>query len=89
MIDNEGLGRKSSKVCCIYHKPRAVGESESEDDSSSGDESGDDGDARPTGRGKGCGHGEGKGKRKPSPNAYERMPKYGRDEKGRGKGEGS
>ncbi|MCJ1283860.1 hypothetical protein MMC26_003191 [Xylographa opegraphella] len=35
VVDNEGLGRKSSKVCCIYHKPRAVGESSSESDSSS------------------------------------------------------
>lgn len=37
VIDNEGLGRKKSKVCCIYHKPRAVGESSSEEDSSSSD----------------------------------------------------
>jgi protein phosphatase 1 regulatory subunit 11 len=41
VIDNEGLGRKSSKVCCIYHKPRAVGESSSEDDSSSSDSDSD------------------------------------------------
>jgi protein phosphatase 1 regulatory subunit 11 len=42
VVDNEGLGRKSSKVCCIYHKTREIGESSSEDDSSS-DESSDDG----------------------------------------------
>lgn len=41
VIDNEGLGRKSSKVCCIYHKPREFGESSSEDDSSSDSDSGD------------------------------------------------
>lgn len=56
-IDNEGLGRKKSKVCCIYHKTREVGESSSEDDSSSDessdDESGDDGAARPVGGYKG------------------------------------
>lgn len=27
VIDNEGLGRKSSKRCCIFHKQRAFGES--------------------------------------------------------------
>ncbi|MCJ1414599.1 hypothetical protein MMC32_000926 [Xylographa parallela] len=37
VVDNEGLGRKSSKVCCIYHKPHPVGESSSE--SSSDDDS--------------------------------------------------
>ena len=94
-MDNEGLGRKSSKVCCIYHRPRAVGESDSESDSSdsdsdgdgSGNDSPDDGGARPVGgkRGRDCGHGhghdhgKGKAKRKPSPNAYERVPKQMRD----------
>uniref|UniRef100_A0A8C9UNR5 E3 ubiquitin-protein ligase PPP1R11 n=1 Tax=Spermophilus dauricus TaxID=99837 RepID=A0A8C9UNR5_SPEDA len=29
-IDNEHLGRRSSKRCCIYEKPRAFGESSSE-----------------------------------------------------------
>jgi protein phosphatase 1 regulatory subunit 11 len=43
VVDNEGLGRKSSKVCCIYHKERAFGESSSEDDSSSDSSSDDDG----------------------------------------------
>ncbi|KAJ5494774.1 hypothetical protein N7463_010861 [Penicillium fimorum] len=39
VIDNEGMGRKSSKVCCIYHKARPVGESSSEESSSSSSES--------------------------------------------------
>ncbi|OAA52427.1 Protein phosphatase inhibitor [Beauveria brongniartii RCEF 3172] len=41
VVDNEGLGRKSSKVCCIYHKPKAVDESsdESSSDSSSSSDS--------------------------------------------------
>eukprot|EP00051_Salpingoeca_urceolata_P031845 m.13202 g.13202 ORF g.13202 m.13202 type:complete len:112 (-) comp4487_c0_seq1:283-618(-) len=30
-IDNEHLGRKSSKKCCIYHKPRAFDESSSDE----------------------------------------------------------
>ncbi|XP_039714657.1 E3 ubiquitin-protein ligase PPP1R11-like [Pteropus medius] len=29
-VDNEHLGRRSSKCCCIYEKPRAFGESSSE-----------------------------------------------------------
>lgn len=36
-VDNEKLGRKSSKICCIYHKPRNFDESSSEDSSSSSD----------------------------------------------------
>lgn len=27
MIDNEGMGKKSSKRCCIFHKQRAYDES--------------------------------------------------------------
>lgn len=47
VVDNEGLGRKKSKICCIYHRPRRFDESSDED--SSGTESGsDDGDARPS-----------------------------------------
>ncbi|WEW55628.1 Type 1 phosphatases regulator ypi1 [Emydomyces testavorans] len=44
VVDNEGQGKKSSKVCCIYHKPRAVGESSSESDSSDSDSDSSDGD---------------------------------------------
>ena len=40
VINNEGLGRKSSKRCCIFHKQRAFGESSTE---SSENDSGDDG----------------------------------------------
>ncbi|CAE6519450.1 unnamed protein product [Rhizoctonia solani] len=36
VVDNEGCGRKKSKICCIYHKPKRFDESSSE---SSGDES--------------------------------------------------
>jgi len=46
VVDNEGMGKKSSKVCCIYHKPRAA--DESSDDSSSDDSSSDnDSDSEP------------------------------------------
>ncbi|KAH8988877.1 phosphatase inhibitor-domain-containing protein [Lactarius akahatsu] len=47
VLDNEGLGRKKSKICCIYHKPRRF--DESSDEGSSGTESeSDDGNARPS-----------------------------------------
>jgi protein phosphatase 1 regulatory subunit 11 len=73
-------------VCCIYHAPKAFGESSDESSSDSDDsDSGDDGSARPTrrpshghghGHGHGHSHGKGKGKgRSTSPNAYEKMPR--------------
>lgn len=59
VVDNEGMGKKSSKVCCIYHKPRAADES-SDDDSSDSSSSDSDSDsepdnstARPSGRASG------------------------------------
>ncbi|KAM0790487.1 hypothetical protein ACM66B_003362 [Microbotryomycetes sp. NB124-2] len=30
VVDNEGLGRKKSKICCIYHKPKEFDESSDE-----------------------------------------------------------
>ncbi|PGH17015.1 hypothetical protein AJ79_01399 [Helicocarpus griseus UAMH5409] len=45
VVDNEGLGRKSSKVCCIYHKARPVGESSSESSSSSDSSSSSESDS--------------------------------------------
>ncbi|KAI0997756.1 hypothetical protein K3495_g10433 [Podosphaera aphanis] len=88
VVDNEGLGRKSSKVCCIYHAPRAFGESSDESSSSSSEESSADEDIaakKATTARRGCRHGkhtagaEGGEKstmaRRRSPNAYEKMPK--------------
>jgi len=34
VVDNENMGKKSSKCCCIYNKPKAVGESSSESEES-------------------------------------------------------
>ncbi|KAG4306550.1 hypothetical protein PORY_000538 [Pneumocystis oryctolagi] len=34
-VDNEGMGKKKSKICCIYHKPREYDESSSDTDTSS------------------------------------------------------
>ncbi|TID15598.1 hypothetical protein E6O75_ATG07926 [Venturia nashicola] len=52
VVDNENMGKKSSKVCCIYHAPHNAEESSGDDsssDSSSDSDSGDDGAARPVG----------------------------------------
>mmetsp|Transcript_35528 Transcript_35528/g.55491 ORF Transcript_35528/g.55491 Transcript_35528/m.55491 type:complete len:175 (-) Transcript_35528:99-623(-) len=40
VVDNEDLGRRKSKKCCVFHKKRNFGESSSESDYSSGAESG-------------------------------------------------
>ncbi|WWC89198.1 uncharacterized protein L201_004116 [Kwoniella dendrophila CBS 6074] len=34
-VDNEGMGKKKSKICCIYHKPKAFDESSDESSCSS------------------------------------------------------
>ncbi|GBE88061.1 Type 1 phosphatases regulator YPI1 [Sparassis crispa] len=39
VVDNEGAGRKSSKICCIYHKPRKFDESSDEESSDSDSDS--------------------------------------------------
>ncbi|KAF2149483.1 hypothetical protein K461DRAFT_288050 [Myriangium duriaei CBS 260.36] len=41
VVDNEGMGKKSSKVCCIYHKPKNAGDSSSDESSSSSDSDSD------------------------------------------------
>jgi len=41
VVDNEGMGKKSSKRCCIFHKQRAFGESST--DTSDYDSDNDDG----------------------------------------------
>lgn len=71
MVDNEGMGKKSSKVCCIYHRPHAVDESSGDDSDDSSDSSSDsesdidDGRARPVG-GNRSGNGKRKGRRRHS-----------------------
>ncbi|KAG2364592.1 phosphatase inhibitor-domain-containing protein [Suillus spraguei] len=39
VIDNEGCGKKKSKICCIYHKPRRFDESSEEESSGSDSDS--------------------------------------------------
>ncbi|KAK6336056.1 Type 1 phosphatases regulator ypi1 [Orbilia blumenaviensis] len=86
VVDNEGLGRKKTKICCIYHKPREFGESSSEESDSSSSseeendhgptgESGSSGSGHPsTGQHKAhsCRNHKGNGKRRK--NAYEKTP---------------
>jgi len=61
VIDNEDMGRKKSKVCCIFRPARPFGESSSEESSSDNSSSDSDSDmdnddrARPTGNSHGCG----------------------------------
>jgi hypothetical protein len=53
VVDNEGLGRKSSKRCCIFHKQRPFGESSTDSsDYEEGGEGDDDGDQDGGGEGK-------------------------------------
>ena len=87
-----------SSVCCIYHKPKAVGESSDEsssDSDSSSELESENGAKRKAmdadrardsmrGRKKGGRH-DHKEKRRPSPNAYEKVPKV--NGKGKGKAE--
>ncbi|KUI67128.1 Type 1 phosphatases regulator ypi-1 [Cytospora mali] len=74
VVDNEGMGKKKSKVCCIYHRPKGVDESSdessSDDSSSSSDDSDSDAGEGSSKRvngdstGKGCGHKHGRGRRR-------------------------
>ncbi|KAK9456462.1 phosphatase inhibitor-domain-containing protein [Dipodascopsis uninucleata] len=86
VIDNEGMGKKKSKICCIFHKQREFGESSSEESSSSSDSSDDEchsdssknSDVRDRKRNShkhSHSHGR-RHRRVSSPNAYEKQPKY-------------
>ncbi|KAI1797066.1 phosphatase inhibitor-domain-containing protein [Ganoderma leucocontextum] len=46
VVDNEGAGKKKSKICCIYHKPREFDESSSSESSDSDSEPDSDAAAR-------------------------------------------
>ncbi|KAG2174569.1 hypothetical protein INT44_006832 [Umbelopsis vinacea] len=85
VVDNENLGRKKSKICCIYHRPKMPGDDSSSSDSSSDSDS--DSDSSNSGghnHDPSCNHHRGRSskkqqKRNPrdvSPNAYERQPVY-------------
>ncbi|KIJ60345.1 hypothetical protein HYDPIDRAFT_117239 [Hydnomerulius pinastri MD-312] len=61
VIDNEGCGKKKSKICCIYHKPRRFDESSSESDSDSDSDSS-------------CGHGHGNDRASARPGGHTHPP---------------
>ncbi|KZT23269.1 hypothetical protein NEOLEDRAFT_1136574 [Neolentinus lepideus HHB14362 ss-1] len=46
VVDNEHMGKKKSKICCIYHKPRKFDESSSEESSSDSDSDSSGGPSR-------------------------------------------
>ncbi|KDQ06574.1 hypothetical protein BOTBODRAFT_39475 [Botryobasidium botryosum FD-172 SS1] len=94
VVDNEGCGRKKSKICCIYHKPKRFDESsdESDTDSDSGCEHGHNHTHNHrNGNQQGAGavaHREGEStvheiQDQPARNAYEATPK---NDRGKGKG---
>ncbi|KAK0469441.1 phosphatase inhibitor-domain-containing protein [Desarmillaria tabescens] len=85
VVDNEGCGKKKSKICCIYHKPRRFDESSDEDsssDESDSDEGHSCGDPNHSHKGK-----NGNIKKADSDhsesNAYESMPSNPSKDKGR------
>ncbi|GAB5585227.1 Type 1 phosphatases regulator ypi1 [Umbelopsis nana] len=85
VVDNEHLGRKKSKICCIYHRPRMPGDDSSSDSSSDSDSDGGDHNHD---HDHDCNHNHHNGRgrsnkpkhkvnpRDVSPNAYERQPRY-------------
>lgn len=46
-VDNEHMGKRKSKICCIYHRPRLNPDDTSEDSCSSCDEKGKNAYERP------------------------------------------
>ncbi|CAG8448449.1 2239_t:CDS:2 [Acaulospora morrowiae] len=75
VVDNEGMGKKKSKICCIYHKPKRFDESSS-DESSSDSEDSDHEHEHQNGSDGGCRKSSDRRCRSNSPNAYERQPQY-------------
>lgn len=86
-IDNENMGKKKSKICCIFHPNREFGESSDESLSSPSDSSDESGDEKNTGKPEKNGsrkdknnkhrrHCRGHDPEGSMPNAYERQPKY-------------
>ncbi|KFH64882.1 hypothetical protein MVEG_09610 [Podila verticillata NRRL 6337] len=56
VVDNEHMGKKKSKICCIFKKQKEFGDSSDESSSESDSDSGSESDGGPsTGRGSGSG----------------------------------
>ncbi|TFY61084.1 hypothetical protein EVG20_g7191 [Dentipellis fragilis] len=88
VVDNEMLGRKKTKICCIYHKPKNFDESSDEDSSDSDSDSSCDGQQPHTHRRRRHRHGDGDGPvnglkhDEDERNAYETAPPPKPKEKG-------
>ncbi|ORY94305.1 phosphatase inhibitor-domain-containing protein [Lobosporangium transversale] len=63
VIDNEHMGKKKSKICCIFKKQKEFGES-SDESSLDSDSSSSESDGGPISAGSGSGEGKGKGSKK-------------------------
>ncbi|ORY32821.1 phosphatase inhibitor-domain-containing protein [Naematelia encephala] len=59
-VDNEGMGKKKSKICCIYHRPKAFDESSTESDSDASEPSDSEGGQRGGMKKRDLGTGKGK-----------------------------
>lgn len=88
VIDNEDMGKKKSKICCIFHPQREFGEESDSDSSSSSSGSSDSSSSEDESHDHShCNHGDRRPKRgkararDSSPNAYERQPDYRKKEK--------
>eukprot|EP00553_Chaetoceros_curvisetus_P010020 CAMPEP_0204619906 /NCGR_PEP_ID=MMETSP0717-20131115/6113_1 /ASSEMBLY_ACC=CAM_ASM_000666 /TAXON_ID=230516 /ORGANISM="Chaetoceros curvisetus" /LENGTH=203 /DNA_ID=CAMNT_0051633983 /DNA_START=62 /DNA_END=674 /DNA_ORIENTATION=+ len=81
VLDNEGLGRKSSKRCCIFHKQRSFGESSTDSsDDDHDDDSVDSGSSSSSGGGFPSDGKKPKPKRRPiaRPKKDKKVPNYQR-----------
>ncbi len=81
VLDNEGLGRKSSKRCCIFHKQRSFGESSTDSsDDDHDDDSVDSGSSSSSGGGFPSDNKKPKSKRRPiaRPKKDKKVPNYQR-----------
>lgn len=84
VIDNENMGKKKSKICCIFHPNREFGELSDSSSGESSDDSDGEGNIIPKDKGEDhddecCNHKHNKPKgikNNNRPNAYERQPKY-------------
>lgn len=80
VVDNEGMGRKSSKRCCIFHKQRAFGESSTDSSDYDSDRSGSSSSTASAGDGKGTGEDDKakKPRKIARPKAGSKVPDYQR-----------
>jgi protein phosphatase 1 regulatory subunit 11 len=87
-LDNEGLGRKSSKRCCIFHKQRAFDESSTDSSQYDSDRDGSNSSnssSNNSGSKKASGASDGGDRKMPAAKAKNGGPKIARRKKGKRK----